>query len=389
MFDASPPTGDSMPKIDVDLITKHVEMIHSLAASCAGNGILIVAAFGEDPDGPAEKDPKTGKPKRELPPRIFHAQVGDIKGTVREIVGMASERHRNVYMPMAVFRRNLPSSSKGAEADIVAVLGIVGDFDDPQAAHWPRRIPAAPQCVLETSAGRFQTFYCFDQPEPLAAAKPVAERLKALVKCDSGTSDMSHVWRVPGCRNWPNSKKVVTGRSRQPQPVLIARPWQGDVVSLEDLAAAVSAGSSQQELTPNAKERDSAEPYASTNAADQHRARSDNAEPNNIEAADATLNDAEFNARLARIMAFLPNSVCEKIRNPPAGKNGTSEIDRSADLFSVIAELVRHGHDDAIIERIIRTQPTGIGAKYVGRSDLKKEIARVRRKISGTSLHHS
>ncbi len=61
------------------------------------------------------------------------------------------------------------------------------------------RAPAdTAELVLETSAGRFQAFYVFDKPQPVDAVKPMAERLKAFGRCDHGTSDISHVWRVAG-----------------------------------------------------------------------------------------------------------------------------------------------------------------------------------------------
>ena len=68
-------------------------------------------------------------------------------------------------MPLAVFRSDLASGGKGLERDIIACLGIVADFDDPDAAKWPERLPIPPNYVLETSASRFQASYLFDKPE--------------------------------------------------------------------------------------------------------------------------------------------------------------------------------------------------------------------------------
>ena len=52
---------------------------------------------------------------------------------------------------------------KGTEADIVGVLGLVGDFDDADAANYASRLPVTAPYVLETSPGRFQTFLPFDR----------------------------------------------------------------------------------------------------------------------------------------------------------------------------------------------------------------------------------
>jgi hypothetical protein len=79
-------------------------------------------------------------------------------------------------------------------------------------------LPIPPNYVLETSAGRFQAFYLFDKPEELKVVKPIAERLKAFARCDHGTSDISHVWRVPGALNWPNAKKVADDSGATPKP---------------------------------------------------------------------------------------------------------------------------------------------------------------------------
>src|ERR1700730_581274 len=117
-------------------------------------------------------------------------------------------------MPVAVFQPGLQPGGKGYERDVAACLGLVADFDDPDAACWADRLPAPPNYVLETSTGRFHAFYLFRKPELLEAVKPVAQRLKAFAGCDHGTSDISHVWRIPGTLNWPNAKKVGEGRSR-------------------------------------------------------------------------------------------------------------------------------------------------------------------------------
>jgi hypothetical protein len=133
--------------------------------------------------------------------------------------------HRNVYMSLAVVRPDLPAGKKGFEHDCLACLAIVADFDDPDAAQWPERVPVPPNYALETSEGRYQAFFLLDRPEPVEAIKPVAERLKTFARCDHGTSDASHVWRIPGTLNWPNAKKIAEGRSPEPQLVRAVMPW--------------------------------------------------------------------------------------------------------------------------------------------------------------------
>ena len=121
---------------------------------------------------------------------------------------------------------------------------------------------AAPTNFLETSAGQFQAFYLFDQPEAFAAVKPIAARLKAYAACDHGTADLSHVWRIAGTLNWPNAKKVGAGRPFEPQTVRVVRPWQGDGISLADLAAALPGPKAEPSISVGSGEKVEAEPAA-------------------------------------------------------------------------------------------------------------------------------
>jgi hypothetical protein len=339
--------------IDEVLIQRHLEILHWLASPLAGQAKLVITAFGEDPDSP---NPTTGEPGCPLAPSISHLRIGNVEASARTIIALTSRRHSNAYAPLAAFRGDLPSGSKGAEKDIVAVLGLVADFDDAAAARWAERLPIAPNYVLETSAGRFQAFYLFDKPEPFEAVKSIAQRLKTFAGCDHGTADLSHVWRIAGTLNWPNSKKVTAGRPRQPQLVRVAQPWGGDTVALADLAAALPELADQ--------------PKAGKPKADTSRPM-DGANIDQRPAADQAGTDAEqawVNGRLA----LLPEWLVEKIRTSHA--RGT----RSKAMYAVIAGLIDSGKDDATIARIIRAHPAGIGAKYVGRNDLDKEIERVR-----------
>jgi hypothetical protein len=131
MFDAA--SSGAPLAIDPDAIRAHAELIHRLAGPLAGKGKLVITAFGEDPD---QLHPKTDKPGCPLTPIVVHVEIGDIATTVQTIVNLATRRHYNVYMPLAVFRPDLEEGKKGAEKNIVAVLGLVPDFDDQEAGRW-------------------------------------------------------------------------------------------------------------------------------------------------------------------------------------------------------------------------------------------------------------
>ena len=311
--------------------------------------MVIAAGFGEDP---GRTDPKTGKPGLSLKPKVIHADVGEIDETLNGITRFVKQPHYNVYMPLAVFRIGLPPGAKGFEKDIIACLGIVADFDDPDAARWAERLPVSPNYVLETSAGRFQAFYLFDTPQALDAVKAVAERLKAFAGCDHGTSDMSHVWRVPGALNWPNAKKVGDGRSPAPQLVRVVK-WDNSRTSLQALSEALPPA--EPAIRPQ-KTR------GSTPAARPQRPEKDEIQRG------GPVDLLTFVRKFS-----LPRELQDEIEQPVVG-------DRSKALFRVINRMLEEGLDEITIHKIIRAHPKGIGAKYSGREDLDKEIARVKAK---------
>jgi hypothetical protein len=339
--------------LDPKLIREHSGLVHDFALRFPEPGKLVIAAFGEDP---CREDPKTKKPGLKLPPRIIHSGLADVDLTAKAIRELGELPHYNVYMPLVVFRPDLPHGSKGSEKDVLVCSGLVADFDDPDAARWAERLPLEPQYVLETSQGRFQCFYLFSKPVPLEAVKPVAERLKAFAQCDHGTSDISHVWRVPGTLNWPNGKKVAEGRSPAPQLVKVVQPFDGRIIRLEALAEALPE-SAQARSDKTQQEA----PAASSNAGKRHLRSA---------AVEGTL---EWQCAQLDMM-FLSEEVQEEIRRPAEG-------DRSKALFRMIAKLIEQGLSDETMERLIYAHPKGIGEKYANRDDLDKEIARIRQKL--------
>lgn len=194
------------PIVDLGQIRAHVTAIHGRAAPLAGKGILIVAAYGEDP--------VSGKKIRSA---IRHVKIGDVEGNVRAIAELAKSRFANVYMPLNVMRPDLALVERGKVEDIVAVLGLVADLDRADGK-MSAEFPVEPSFVIESSPGNFQPGVFFDRPLEAREAAPIAEVLWNVGGGDAATKDVCHVWRVPGTFNWPNVKKVRNGRS--PDPVL-------------------------------------------------------------------------------------------------------------------------------------------------------------------------
>lgn len=189
-------------------LLNHLTNLHTLAEKTGADGQFVCTSFGEDPI--------TGK---SLCSQIAHFQIGQILEMETWIEKFTKLKHRNVYLPPVLMRPDLPKNKKSGEKDIVAVLGLVADFDDANASQWNERIPLPPSYVLETSPGRFQVGFWFDRPLSPDKAKPIAKGLKNYCKCDHGTADISHVWRLPGTLNWPNKKKVDEGRAPEPWEV--------------------------------------------------------------------------------------------------------------------------------------------------------------------------
>jgi RepB DNA-primase from phage plasmid len=351
------------PPILPDEIRAHCQMIHRLAAPLAGHGKLVVARFGENPD---QLNPKKGALGCPLPPVAVPIAIGDAETMVAAVSNLTLAPHSNVYTPLAVFRPDLPNGKKGFERDIVAVLGFVADFDDPDAARWAERLPLPPSFVLETSAGRFQAFYLFDKPEAFETAKPVAVRLKAYAGCDHGSADLSHVWRIAGTLNWPNAKKVGAGRSREPQTVRVVKEWGGTAISFDALAAALPASDKK----PSARKQEG----EGATCNDGHAAVNAPADDPVADEVDPTIG-GEAGLPVETIVGLLPPKLRDRIISTATG-------DRSRDLFYVISGLISGKLDDSTIERVIRHYPGGIGAKYADRTDLDREIRRVREKSS-------
>ncbi|HEV2175022.1 MAG TPA: DNA-primase RepB domain-containing protein, partial [Nitrospira sp.] len=341
-----------LPAVVPHLIAAHAMMIHERAQALREPAKLVVTGFGEKLE---KADLQAGSLGLRLPPKVIHVEVGAKAGIVEAINRIAQLPHYNVYMPLSAFRPDLAENAKGGEADVVACFGLVADFDDKDAARWAERLPLPPQYVLETSAGRFQAFYLFDKPAPLAAVKPIAERLKLFAACDHGTSDISHVWRIPGTLNWPNAKKVGEGRSTEPQQVKVVQAFDGSTISLEKLGKSLPEGATPAGVRAKTRGKSSVRPKGQPHRAAIFGTRE------NLSAFFATV--------------VLPDDLQEEIKKPAEG-------DRSNALFKVITKLIELGHDDQKIENIIHAQPEGIGAKYVNRNDLDREISRIRAKTA-------
>jgi putative DNA primase/helicase len=193
------------------------KILHDLASLVSDlKGKLILCAIKEV-DGKSQ------------PPKVFHFEIGEYKQMAEKSLSILKQGY-NIYTPLAVMNPNLPIGKKGAESDIVAILGMVADFDDGKGKDWQNRVPNNfnPCLVLETSPGNTQCFFLFKKPVLIESDKSRSEIKQAVTKfinaCDNVDEhgkDLCHIWRVPNSFNYPTKKKIEKGRDPNPFPVKV------------------------------------------------------------------------------------------------------------------------------------------------------------------------
>jgi hypothetical protein len=199
-------------------------MLHGLADGI--DGLLVVSTYYANPTG-----------DRDTPGVVSHHAVGDVAGMTDAVMVHALTPNANVFTGLQVMRKGLKRGTRGGEADIVAVLGLVADLDADTGR--TGTMPVEESLRLETSPGNFQPFILFDTPLPPSEAKVLAGALKRATGSDHGTADVAHVWRIPGTLNWPNKAKLDRGRPAEPALVTVAEAWDGTLVAVAEFSAAL------------------------------------------------------------------------------------------------------------------------------------------------------
>jgi putative DNA primase/helicase len=318
------------PALDVDLIRRHVETLHGVATAGGVSGFFRVMADFAMPDADPAK-PWIGSKKGG--PQFDWFAVGAVEAMTDWIASMASFEWNNVYLTPAVFREDDGS----AEADIVAVLGLVADFDDADAARWHDRMPVAADYALETSPGRYQVGLLFDRPVPPQEAKRLAVGLADASGCDGATKRLQQPFRVAGTVNWPTEGKV--RRGRPPVPFAVRTVVEdgfddggnaGSRTPPEALATALPPARVGDAPTP---------PVAASGGADR----------------------VDGEAVIERLKARNLGYIVDKIERPPAEGER-----RHGRLHNLVGEMKKHGFVQAEIAAAIAARPGGApGEKWV------------------------
>lgn len=241
---------------------------------------------------------------------------------VAAIERLGQRPHRNVYIPLAVLRADLPHGKKGQEEDVVGVLGFVID-DDQDRDRGATELLMPANYVLQTSVtpqANRQHFYLLGEILGVDEAKPITAALTDFHGTDHGSKDLSHVWCVPECLNWPNAKEVQHyGRPREPQVMTVVQPWDGSLTAVAGLRAALAARSPRHRGEPavRVERRNTAPALGATRIA-----------PVRPDRAPVELEEG---------FAALPDWLRHKI------VRGRPEGERSGALFDVVANLHREG----------------------------------------------
>lgn len=129
-YNAAKQKTTDIPNADGAAIAEDIRLLHRLAGNNGGK--LILAAYGQNID--------TGK---DLSPRVLQYDPGQHEAATQATLSLGNEPHRNVYHSFAIMSDSIKERSKGTEKDVVAVFGLVADFDakdDPNAHKWAERV---------------------------------------------------------------------------------------------------------------------------------------------------------------------------------------------------------------------------------------------------------
>ena len=102
----------AIPVPDHAAIRSHVELLHTLAKGAGVEGILAFTRIDANNKTHTER-----------------FAIGDVDHMADAIIGWSTHPDLNIYASYAIFRKDLPPGAAGGEADVRAVLALVGDLD--------------------------------------------------------------------------------------------------------------------------------------------------------------------------------------------------------------------------------------------------------------------
>ena len=310
------PVGKPEPSASHEAIRSHVAMLHQLAKDAGVSGILTFTRFNDD--------------------SAFTERfaIGDSDYMAEAIIGWIDHPEFGIGLPWVIWRKDLDRGKKGGEADVVAVLALVGDLDSDRGktAISLDGLPLPAPYVTETSIGNYHAVFPLQRALSVAEAKPIAEALCNALKCDTGTKDTSHVWRIPGTLNWPDKTKLARGRPAAPQRATVKVAWDGTRIEPDGLWDAVKGVAGKKST--------------SSDAGDRQKGK-------------------------AGTFESLSTALQKQIAAPPYPGE-----DRSATAMSAFSQLWHLGWSRDAINTVVLEHPEGFYQHYSKDAELEKDIAR-------------
>ena len=169
-------------------------------------------------------------------------------------------RQVNIHVGLQVMRPDLERGKRGREEDIVALIGLVADFDHGSGEEGVAKMIAdklVPSYVIKIIAGQCASGLDLRHAGHVKGCSETARRAvqEATPLSDDCAKDITHVFRVPGTLNFPNISKIKAGRSPIPAPVRITKAWGGLTYSADALRECLSEQPSAPPTQPNMPEQ--------------------------------------------------------------------------------------------------------------------------------------
>src|SRR5262249_14522457 len=252
---------------------------------------------------------------------------------VRTAVGDALAGH-NAYIEARTVRDDLRGNKRGGLEDTAWVFGLVADCDADK--NKGGNITVRPSLVIETSPGNFHFWYLFTPAIRADQAKLIGDAIRASSGTDQDTGVITQCYRVAGTPNFPSAAKQ--GRGRIAVEATRITEQTGRLWDPDELLKAFSTA------------------------------------PSVAPAAGTPIDDE----------TTLPEELLKSVREGGVGK--TNDKSRSALFQSVVDQLKRRHWSIESIIALFEKYPNGVGAKYIKRKRLRKEVQRSYGKAVGGAL---
>ena len=252
--------------------------------------------------------------------------IGDIDAMLEAALDHARSG-RNVYVEARTVRPGRPNErGRGKLESTIGCFAFVIDHDADTGK--AGTVNGHASMLVETSPNNAHEWFFLERALPPGEAKPLGEAIRKASGADHCTGNIVQPYRVPGCPNFPDSKKIARGRTIVPTRLISIsdKLWTSD-----ELAAVFSTDKTQAAKTQPAKKPAHAQGTP---------------------------------------------QVVDRVKRKLATKV-TAETDRSAQFQSAVNAAVRAGMTPDQFEDLARQCPAGCAGKYLEAGDrLRPEINR-------------